>query len=78
VAVVNAEGRGKWLRGAPVSETISLDDELDRLLRLLAFQRALERQIMTSTLFPQSSETAEAQAILAAQSRMKRNAPNRL
>jgi hypothetical protein len=55
-----------------MNQTISFDKELDRLLRLLAVQRALERQISRPTLVLQSSETAEAQAILAAQNRLKR------
>jgi len=55
-----------------MNQTISFDQELDRLLRLLAVQRALERQIRTPTLLLQSSETAEAQAILTAQNRLKR------
>lgn len=76
--MVNAEARGRWQLGAPMNETISIENELDRLLRLLAVQRALERQIATSTLFRQSSETAEAQAILAAQNRWKRNRDDRI
>jgi hypothetical protein len=72
--MVNPEDRGKMAMGAPMNETISFDKELDRLLRLLAVQRALERQIRRPTLVLQSSETAEAQAILAAQNRLKRNA----
>lgn len=55
---------------AAVLATVNLQKELDRLLQLLAAQRASIRQ--TNSVL-QRGETAEAQAILAAQLRAKRH-----
>jgi len=52
-----------------VLATINFQKELDRLLQLLAAQRAAERRIRQTTSVLQHGETAEAQAILAAQLR---------
>jgi hypothetical protein len=50
--------------------TIKFQRELDRLLQLLAAQRAAERRIQLSKSVLQRGETAEAQAVLAAQLRV--------
>lgn len=66
-----------------LAASISFDEELDRLLRLLAVQRVVERQIRQSAGSAQRGqtamapvlkrgETAEAQAVLAAQLRFNR------
>ena len=55
---------------AAVLATVNLQKELDRLLQLLAAQRASIRQ--TNSVL-QRGETAEAQAVLAAQLRAKRH-----
>jgi hypothetical protein len=54
---------------------INFHEELDRLLHLLAAQRLLERQMRKAApVAPvlQRGETAEAQAVMAAQLRFKR------
>lgn len=66
-----------------LAASISFDEELNRLLRLLAVQRAVESQIRTPARVAQHGptamgsllkrgETAEAQAVLAAQLRFNR------
>jgi hypothetical protein len=55
-----------------VGASINFHEELDRLLRLLAAQRLLERQMRTVATVLQRGETAEAQAVMAAQLRFKR------
>jgi hypothetical protein len=54
------------------TDTRQLLTELDRLLRLLAAQRAIEGQIKRPAPILKRGETGEAQAILAAQLRLKR------
>jgi len=56
---------------APIAN-INFQKELDRLLQLLAEQRATERRIEQATAVLKRGETAEAQAVLAAQLRVKR------
>jgi hypothetical protein len=51
---------------------LNFHEELDRLLQLLAAQRAVERRIRQVAPVLQRGETAEAQAVLAAQLRFKR------
>jgi hypothetical protein len=54
--------------------SINFHEELNRLLQLLAAQRAAERRIRRVAPVLQRGETAEAQAVLAAQLRFKRRA----
>jgi hypothetical protein len=56
--------------GAVVA-SINFQKELDRLLQLLAAQRAAERSIRQTPSVLKRGETAEAQAVLAAQLRLK-------
>jgi hypothetical protein len=58
--------------GDAVLATINFQRELDRVLQLLAAQRAAERRIRQTTSVLQRGETAEAQAVLAAQLLVKR------
>ena len=58
---------------AAVLATINFQKELDRLLQLLAAQRAAERRIRQTAAVLTRGETAEAQAVLAAQLRVKRD-----
>ena len=57
-----------------LAASINYQRELDRLLQVLAAQRAVERRLRQAAPVLQRGETAEAQAILAAQLRFKRRA----
>jgi hypothetical protein len=58
--------------GDAVLASVNIQKELDRLLQLLAAQRATESAIRQTTSILRRGETAEAQAVLAAQLRLKR------
>jgi hypothetical protein len=59
--------------GDAVLASVNIQKELDRLLQLLAAQRATESGIRQTTSILRRGETAEAQAVLAAQLRLKRH-----
>ena len=59
--------------GDTVLTTITFQKELDRLLELLAAQRAAERRIRQTMSVLRRGETAEAQAVLAAQLRVRQH-----